>query len=74
MDEKYLEHADAATNAMIEAGIRKSSAKRPAPKNFDGFCNCGAEVSPIRTAHGFYNCVGCQTVIERHSKLHPGKR
>lgn len=70
MDEKYLEMAEAATILMIEEGVRASGVAQRRPPDFEGFCTCGAEVLPVRLAHGFFNCVDCQTKLERHNKLH----
>jgi RNA polymerase-binding transcription factor DksA len=70
MDERFLEIADAMNTLLIREGIKVATKKQERPIDFDGFCNCGAEVIEVRLKHGYYNCVDCQTKLERHNKLH----
>ncbi len=68
MDEKYLEMADDFATRLIESGINQARKSAIMPIGFDGCCSCGEEVPKQRIAHGFYNCVDCQTAIERRGK------
>lgn len=69
MDERYLEQADAISTMAIESGIARARAKVSKPVDFDGFCICGEEISPLRLSLGLYNCVPCQTANEKRHKL-----
>ncbi len=70
MDEKHLEQADAITSALIDAGVAKARSRQKRPVDFEGFCTCGAEIPPERIADERYNCVDCQTALERRGKLY----
>ena len=69
MDEKTLELAGDLADSMVAAGVSKSRSKPKRPDAFDGFCLCGAEIPQVRIDHELYNCVHCQTALERRSKL-----
>lgn len=70
MDEKYLEQADAVTANLIDHGIAKARQKQVKPADFEGFCTCGAEIPAERVAAERYNCVDCQTALERRGKFY----
>jgi RNA polymerase-binding transcription factor DksA len=69
MDEKFLEQADALTASLTEAGIARARTKRIKPTDFEGFCTCGTEVPQLRVDLSLYNCVDCQTALERRTKM-----
>lgn len=68
MDEKYLEMAGDFAARIIESGIERSRKSATMPIDFDGHCSCGEEIPKIRIDHGYFNCVDCQTAIERAGK------
>lgn len=70
MDEKFIEQADAFANNLVAEAIEKSRTKQTKPIDFDGHCECGDEIPEARIAAGYYNCVTCQSKIERRSKLY----
>jgi len=70
MDEKILEQAGDFADGQVAEGIARLRKKPPRPDDFDGFCQCGAEIPEARVALELYNCVGCQTALERRSKLY----
>lgn len=69
MDENILEQADALAAGAIEAGISKARMKMTRPIDFDGFCKCGAEIPTARIEYGYYNCIDCQSALERRTKI-----
>jgi RNA polymerase-binding transcription factor DksA len=70
MDENQFEQADRLTTAAIESGIERARRKRPPPEGFDGTCaGCGTDVPPQRISMSLYNCVECQSTIERRLKI-----
>jgi RNA polymerase-binding transcription factor DksA len=69
MDEKHLEQADAITATLINAGIAKARRKQLKPIDFEGFCTCGAEIPVGRVVNERYNCVDCQSALERRGKF-----
>ena len=68
MDEKYLEMADDFAARLIESGINQARKGAIMPVDFDGHCSCGEEIPKPRITHGYYNCVDCQTAIERRNR------
>lgn len=70
MDEKFIEQADAFASNLVAGALEKSRIKQIKPENFDGHCECGDEIPEARIAAGYYNCVTCQSKIERRSKLY----
>lgn len=74
MDEKYVEQAGDLSISMIEEGIAKARLKQIRPTDFEGFCNCGAEVPVERIDGGYFNCIHCQSAFERRGKFFAGGR
>lgn len=70
MDEKYLEQADAFAESLVVEGLERSRVQQQKPDGFDGHCACGDEIPDARITAGYYNCVNCQTKIERRKKLY----
>jgi RNA polymerase-binding transcription factor DksA len=73
MDEKQMELADALTNSIIEGAISKARLTQVRPKNYEGFCECGAEVPQRRVDAGYFNCLFCQEHIEHRKKYYGGR-
>ncbi len=70
MDENQFEQADRLTTAAIESGIERARRKQKPPEGFDGTCSdCGTDVPPQRVSLSLYNCVECQSTIERRSRI-----
>lgn len=70
MDEKFIEIADAVTQAEIAAGIAKAQHAQKKPVGFDGTCpECGEHIPEPRVSLGFFNCVSCQSKIEHRTKM-----
>jgi RNA polymerase-binding transcription factor DksA len=64
MGERQLELAEELTRSIIESGVNKVRNRTLRPDNFEGLCECGAEIPPERVDAGYYNCVPCQEKIE----------
>jgi RNA polymerase-binding transcription factor DksA len=73
MDEKYLEVAEKTTDLLVNDAIARAQVRQVRPKDFDGSCRCGEEVPEGRIAGGYYNCVRCQTLLERRGKTYAEK-
>lgn len=68
MNEKYLEGSEELVAQLTEWRIQKAQAELrvPRPEDWDGECpDCGIAVPEQRVALGFYNCVDCQTELEK---------
>lgn len=71
MDESTLLMAEALTQSMVEAGIKRAVDQLPKqPPDFDGRCVCcGEEIPAARIKFGAITCVPCQTLLERRRSI-----
>lgn len=71
MDESTLLMAEALTQSMVEAGIKRVVDQLPKqPPDFDGCCVCcGEEIPAARIKFGAITCVPCQTLLERKRSI-----
>lgn len=73
MDEHNLLIAEAKTESMIEAEIKKARAAIPRQSiNFDGLCvnpDCKEPIEPGRLKTGAITCLDCQIRAERQRAL-----